>query len=233
METASIPWKSRHELPPIRKLGIKFDIDRLRADLDALASNRRWDGLGAEYRNLCEIFHQLPPFFMEDCSQPVDDSNYQQLALTEFDQSYSLDQRPEKSGSFWDHAHPHRNPAADERFYRKPVGDLPPYLQACLDFFRPSLHRARFAKLKANSQVKPHIDYDTRYSCRLHIPIQTNPSCMMGVEGKNGEKVEEHFEADGSVYFVNQGLKHWATNPSTTERVHLILSVDSQRFLEM
>jgi hypothetical protein len=225
--------KKRNELPGWKKLALSFDIERLRADFDILQAKSAWDGLNSEYRALCEEFEQLPPFFMEENHQGHGVSlAYQQLALTEFDENFSLSQRTERSGTFWDKTSPHRKTRADERFYRKWVPGLPAYLQEVLGTFQPFLHRARFAKLAAGHSVKPHIDYDTSYSVRLHIPLITNESCKIGVQYQDESKEEVHFPADGSVYFVNQGLLHWATNPSTEARVHLILSVDSQRFLQ-
>lgn len=228
--------KKRNELPGWKKLDLSFDIERLRADLNLLESRVSWDGLNAEYRSLCEIFEQLPPFFMEegyDVSTHGESVAYKQLALTEFDSQFSLNQRLERSGTFWDKTSPHRNPKADERFYRKLRDNIPDYLLHVVKTFSPYVHRARFARLAPGHMVKPHIDYDTSYSIRLHIPIVTDESCKIGVQYKDGSKEEVHFAADGSVYFVNQGLLHWATNPSANPRVHLILSVDSQKFLNL
>ena len=135
-------------------------------------------------------------------------------------------------GHFWDKKSPQNNTKADERFYRKPVDNIPPYLAEVLDFFRPDLHRVRFTKLMPGASVKPHIDYNTTYSIRLHIPILTSPECEMGV--KIGDKVHKtHFAADGGVYFINQGFEHWATNLGSQPRVHIILSVDSHKYLDL
>ena len=43
-----------------------------------------------------------------------------------------------------------------------------------------------------------------------------------------GEDHQVHWPADGSVYFLNQGLKHGVYNGSDIERVHLIINMDSQ-----
>ncbi len=226
--------RKRHDLPGILKLKVRFDMDKLRQSLAEMQGQRAWNGLDAEYRSLCEVFDQLPPFFMgdqtshdESCAGP-----YEQLALTEFDDSFSLEQRQELSGTFWDKTSPHRNPKADERYYRKVVPGLPEYLKSVLAEFEPYVHRARFARLAPKHSVKPHIDYDTSYSIRLHIPIATHPLCKIGYRLGDGSDREQHLPADGSVYFVNQGLLHWATNPSDMSRIHLILSVDSHRFIE-
>ena len=49
------------------------------------------------------------------------------------------------------------------------------------------------------------------------------------VSGKNSRK--DIFPADGTVWFINPGVKHWAKNDGEEERIHLIVSVDSQEIL--
>ena len=225
-------WSTRRELPGLLRLSkVRFDPVRLAQDYHSLAARSVHNGLSAQYHGLCEIHKQLPQFFLADYEQPDERASYSQLALSEWDESYRLNEREEKSGTRWDYTIAKGDPRADERFYRKPVADLPEYLTSVLETFRPHLHRCRYAKLRANGSVKPHIDYDTTYSVRLHIPIVTNEACQNGYQDLAGESNECHLPADGGVWFVNQGLKHWALNRGATDRVHLILSVDSQELL--
>jgi hypothetical protein len=224
-------WKSRYDLPAITRLPqFQFDPVRLRDDFLRMTENKKFDGLSVEYEGLCATHHELPQHFLRP-DEPMDDGGYCQLALSEWDENYSLEQRTELSQSKWDRLHPKHTKRADERFYRKPVSDIPPYLTSVLERFRPYLHRCRFAKLKAGREVLPHIDYDTTYGIRLHIAIQTNDRCVNGAVRKDNSKIEEHVPADGSVWFINQGLRHWAKNHGDTERVHLIMSLDTQSFL--
>ena len=37
-----------------------------------------------------------------------------------------------------------------------------------------------------------------------------------------------HMPADGSVYFLNTGLTHWAENNGTEGRTHLVISLNGQ-----
>ena len=227
--------KKRANLPALLKLKMTVDIERLRAEFNEMETRANWDGLGAEYAGLCIQHDQLPPFFLKEGEQThggaAGDASYQQLALSEFDPAFDLTMRSERNGTFWDHKSPKNATQADERFYRKPVAGIPTYMASVLDRFRPALHRARFAKILPNSEVKPHIDYDTTYSVRLHIPIETSAECLIGINAPEGI-IEQHLPADGSIWFLNQGHKHWATNPTTKPRVHLILSIDSQSVLE-
>jgi|TARA_R110000796_G_scaffold814_6_gene3131 hypothetical protein len=234
-----INWKSRNELPVIEKLDITFDINRLKADLKQFAKDKIWDGLGSDYAHMCETHTRLPAMFFKEeelaevdcvCDLNWEETSYQQLSLTEFDDTYNLDQRVEKSGSVWDTRIAKRDPKADERWYGKVKHDVPPYLREVLEAFK-GVHRTRFAGLAPNSEVKPHIDYDTLYGIRLHIALDTNEHCYNGGWDKDGNEVKFHIPADGSVWLVNPGTKHYAVNNGNTARNHLIMSVDSQEML--
>lgn len=234
-------WKGRFELPVIKRLNIRFDIDRLRAELEQYKQNKIWDGLGSDYASLCETHTKLPKMFFKDeelkdvscvCDLDWEKTSYQQLSLTEYDSEYSLDQRIEKSGSVWDTRIAKHNTEADERWFRKVKDDVPPYMRNILDYFGGKAHRARFANLAPYSNVKPHIDYDTLYGIRIHIALSTNDECYNGGWDKDGNEVKYHIPSDGSVWFVNPGVKHYAVNNGTTARNHLIISLDSQEYVE-
>lgn len=234
-------WKGRHELPVMARLdGVSFDIERLRKELAVFAGDKVWDGLGSDYAHMCETHTKLPKMFFKEeeldgvdciCDLDWEESSYQQLSLTEFDETYDLSQRTELSGSAWDNRVAKGKPEADERWYRKVKDDVPPYLQEVLDTFKGA-HRTRFANLAPHSDVKPHIDYDTLYGVRLHIALNTNDECFNGGWDKAGKEYKQHIPADGSVWLVNPGVKHYATNGGDTPRNHLIISLDSQEVLE-
>ena len=233
-------WKGRYELPVMARLhGVSFDIDRLREELALFSRDKIWDGLGSDYAHMCETHTKLPKMFFKEeelagvdcvCDLDWEHSSYQQLSLTEFDESYNLSQRTEMSGSVWDERIAKRDTKADERWYRKLKEDVPSYLQEVLSSF-PGFHRTRFANLAPYSEVKPHIDYDTLYGIRIHIALETNGECFNGGWDKDGNEVKFHIPADGSAWFVNPGVKHYAINGGDTPRNHLIISMDTQRFL--
>lgn len=232
-------WKGRHELPVIARLDYRFDIERLQRELEQFAADKIWDGLGSDYAHMCETHTKLPKMFFKEeeleevdcvCDLNWEETSYQQLSLTEFDEEYDLSQRTEMSGSAWDNRIAKHDPKADERWYRKIKDDVPPYLREVLNTFSGS-HRTRFANLAPNSEVKPHIDYDTLYGVRLHIALDTNDGCYNGGWDKDGKEYREHIPADGSVWLVNPGVKHYAVNSGDTSRSHLIISLDSQSAL--
>ena len=233
-------WKSRHNLPVIAQLDYRFDIERLQQELKQFAADKIWDGLGSDYANMCETHTKLPKMFFKEeeldkvdcvCDLDWEKTSYQQLSLTEFDETYDLSQRTELSGSAWDNRVAKQDPKADERWYRKVKNDVPSYLREVLDTFVGS-HRTRFANLAPNSEIKPHIDYDTLYGVRLHIALETNNKCFNGGWDKHGNEIKQHIPADGSVWLVNPGVKHYAVNGGNTTRNHLIISVDSQEIIE-
>jgi hypothetical protein len=236
------PWKSRENLPVAARLNIQFDPVQLLAAYNEFTAARRWDSLGSEYIQLCETHTRLPRMFFKDeeiknvshiCEMDWENVSYQQMTLTEIDADYSLDQRTQKSQSVWDHRIAKRKKSADERWYRKRTTGLPPYLHKVLDDLGLNeTHRARFAKLKAGSQIKPHIDYDTTYSIRVHIPIITNEKCFFGGINSAGKAETFHMPADGFVWFINPGIKHWAENLGSEDRVHLIISIDSHELIK-
>ena len=234
-------WKKRYELPVLKRLpDYQFDPVLLVEAYKEYTSNKSWDGLGNEYAHMCETYTKLPKMFFEkkelenvnDISEiDWEEASYQQISLVDFDETFSLEKRTEHSGTRWDNTIPKNNPKADERFFRRRHENLPEYFHHVLDTIGKSVaHRTRFAKLKANSSIKPHIDYNTEYSVRLHIPIITNDKCSFGGVDGTGNIIESHMPADGSVWYINPGVKHWAKNKGNQDRIHMIISVDSQKW---
>ena len=60
---------------------------------------------------------------------------------------------------------------------------------------------------------------------RLHIPIITNPGCIMVIEN-----VAKHLPADGSVYITNNLKYHNAFNGGEENRVHLVACLPDYKF---
>lgn len=232
-------WKLRHELPIFEKLShYQFDPQLL---LEAYreAETSSWDGLVNEYSHLCQTYSGLPKFFFSEdelsslskCEDSTSALSYQQMSFVEFDPEFSLSNRKELSGTRWDTCVAKDNKRADERWLRKRKSTTPEYFNFVIESVGSEIvHRTRLAKLKAKSSIKPHIDYNTTYGLRLHVPIVTHPECRFGGVDKEGNAKDTHMPADGSVWFINPGLKHWATNASDIDRVHLIISVDSQKW---
>ena len=60
---------------------------------------------------------------------------------------------------------------------------------------------------------------------RLHIPIYTNPGCIMVID-----KMAHHMPADGSVWVTNNLKYHNAFNGGEENRVHLVACVLDYKF---
>jgi hypothetical protein len=75
-----------------------------------------------------------------------------------------------------------------------------------------NLKRTRIMQSSPKSCYTIHSDL----SMRIHIPIITNPDCLMLIENK-----AYHLEA-GKIYLTNTTFTHTAINASLLNRVHII-----------
>ena len=83
------------------------------------------------------------------------------------------------------------------------------------------LGRVRILLKKPRSTLSWHRDPEPR----LHIPIITNPGCLMVIEN-----VAKHMPADGSVWITNNTKYHNAFNGGEENRVHLVACVLDYKF---
>ena len=60
---------------------------------------------------------------------------------------------------------------------------------------------------------------------RLHIPIITNPGCIMVIDN-----IAQHMPADGSVWITNNTKYHNAFNGGEEDRIHLVACVLDYKF---
>ena len=78
------------------------------------------------------------------------------------------------------------------------------------------LGRVRILLKEPRSTLSWHRDPEPR----LHIPIVTNPGCLMVIDDK-----AQHMPADGSVWITNNLKYHNAFNGGEENRVHLVACV--------
>ena len=83
------------------------------------------------------------------------------------------------------------------------------------------LGRVRILLKEPRSTLSWHRDPEPR----LHVPIITNPGCMMVIEN-----VAKHLPADGSVYITNNVKYHNAFNGGEENRVHLVACLTDYKF---
>lgn len=83
------------------------------------------------------------------------------------------------------------------------------------------LGRVRILLKEPRSTLSWHRDPEPR----LHIPIITNPGCLMVIEN-----IAKHLPADGSVYITNNVKYHNAFNGGEENRVHLVACLTEYKF---
>ena len=86
---------------------------------------------------------------------------------------------------------------------------------------RYKLGRVRLLLKEPRSTLSWHRDPEPR----LHIPIYTNPGCLMVIEN-----TAKHMPADGSVWVTNNVKYHNAFNGGEQNRVHLVACVLDYKF---
>ena len=83
------------------------------------------------------------------------------------------------------------------------------------------LGRVRLLLKEPRSTLSWHRDPEPR----LHIPIITNPGCLMVIDN-----VAKHMPADGSVWVTNNTKYHNAFNGGEEDRIHLVACVLDYKF---
>ena len=214
--------------PKLQKaFGLKFDsiedAYKFLQDNDVEESELR-KGLGNkrmawDYRNYVKPFDNYI-VKGDDDKYHVSGSPYKQIALTEYN--------PDMENRVYEKKIPKSR--LDERHYNKIKEWVKgTYLEQVITSFKSETTRARIAIMDPGAFIAEHIDYNTDYSVRYHIPITTNNDCGFYCL-VNGEKVYQTMEP-GSVWFLNQGLRHSAWNKGKTVRSHIIVSVNGQEDL--
>ena len=83
------------------------------------------------------------------------------------------------------------------------------------------LGRVRLLLKEPRSTLSWHRDPEPR----LHIPIITNPGCLMVIDN-----VAKHMPSDGSVWITNNTKYHNAFNGGEENRIHLVACVLDYKF---
>jgi hypothetical protein len=248
----------RQHLPLMAKLNFKVDIDRLLKEFYELGYDNFNMYNGLSYGNNTEdglvVRRVLLEYFLTDEERAEREGKlvadggeaYKMLCLTEFNgdpekHNKNLAAKLAEEGmdprkfarrleKISDPNHPDYTPIADEKLYDKRNEFCKGYVAEVLDMIEEHVGhvaRTRYAVLKAGEEIKPHLDINTDKAVRIHIPLITHEDVVVGTQGKKCT-LEKHMPADGSVWFLNQGFKHWVKNPSDVDRVHLVVVVTGQ-----
>lgn len=102
------------------------------------------------------------------------------------------------------------------------------YLQTVLDSFQCPLMAVRLMKLAAGSHIKKHVDHDLAAEngvARLHVPVVTNEYVNFQL---NGSRVVMN---PGECWYLRLSDPHSVENSGHTDRVHLVLDVQTNDWL--
>ena len=177
---------------------ITFDIKKLRADLDIVLKNKKFNTLGITN------FAAIPINRVPGDADSVKGHNVRGEDWT----------FPDESGK-----EVKRDKSIDESKYTEIIPEFKnTYIEEVYKTLKKKfkLGRVRIFLKEPRSTLSWHRDPEPR----LHIPIITNPGCKMVIED-----VAKHMPADGSVTITNNTKYHNFFNGGEQDRIHLVACV--------
>ena len=190
---AHLNFSDFHTVPDI-----KFDINRLRADLDKILKNREFTSPGVSNFGAISV-NQIP-----NDTNSIKGNNTRGIYWT----------IPDEKG-----VEVSRDVQIDESKYTQLVPEFEnTYFKEIYETLKKKfkLGRVRLLLKEPRSVLSWHKDPEPR----LHIPIITNLGCSMVIEN-----VAKHLPADGQVTITNNTKYHNFFNGGEQNRVHLVACV--------
>ena len=177
---------------------LKFDIDKLRSDLEKILKKKKFNSLGI--KNFAAIpLNQIP-----GDKSSIEGHNVRGTYWT----------IPDESGK-----EAKRDKDIDESKYTEILAEFKgTYYEEVFNILRKNfkLGRVRILLKEPRSTLSWHRDPEPR----LHIPIITNKGCRMVIED-----VSKHMPADGSVTITNNTKYHNFFNGGERNRIHLVACI--------
>ena len=192
MSNSSI-FKDFYKVPDI-----KFDISKLRSDLEKILKKSKYETLGITN------FHAIPMNKIPGDNSSIEGHNVRGVYWT----------KPDSSGK-----EVMRDKPIDEVKYTELINDFKnTYFEEVYKILKSKfkLGRVRILLKEPRSTLSWHKDPE----CRLHVPIITNKGCSMVIEN-----VAKHLPADGKVWITNNTKYHNFFNGGEQARVHLVACV--------
>ena len=177
---------------------LNFDISKLRADLEKILENKRFNSPGVTHFGAIPI-NQIP-----NDENSIKGNNIRGKYWTIAD-----DTGKEVS----------RDVDIDESKYTQLVPEFEKtYFKEVFEILskKYKLGRVRLLLKEPRSTLSWHKDPE----CRLHVPIITNKGCSMVIEN-----VAKHLPADGKVWITNNTKYHNFFNGGEQARIHLVACV--------
>ena len=187
-----------------QKQNLKFDIIKLQESYKNIIKTKKFDTAGgiSHFGAICLTRIPGDP-------DSIKDNKARGLYWT----------KPDKSGN-----EVSRDVAINESAYTELVPELEnTYFKEVIDVLlsKYKLGRIRLLLKAPRSTLSWHRDPEPR----LHIPIITNPGCMMVIEN-----IAKHLPADGSVTITNNTKYHNFFNGGEQDRIHLVACMLEDRF---
>ena len=187
-----------HEVPDL-----KFDIKRLKADLEIVLKKKNFNTLGITNFGAISL-NQIP-----GDEDSIKGHNVRGVYWT----------KPDDSGK-----EVVRDKSINESKYTELVSDFhDTYFNEVYSKLKKKfkLGRVRILLKEPRSVLSWHRDPEPR----LHIPIITNPGCSMVIEN-----VAKHLPANGSAWITNNTKYHNFFNGGEQNRIHIVACLLENRF---
>ena len=194
----TVTFQDFYEVPDL-----KFDINKLRHDLDIILKNSKYQTLGITN------FAAIPMNQIPGDESSIQGHNVRGIYYT----------KPDDSGK-----EVVRDKPIDESKYTEITKEFKnTYFEEVYKILSKKfkLGRVRILLKEPRSTLSWHRDPEPR----LHIPIITNPGCLMVIDN-----VAKHMPADGSVWVTNNTKYHNAFNGGEENRIHLVACVLDYKF---
>ena len=194
---------SNLDFKDFQKQDIKFDIDKLQEAYKEIMKKRKFDDLGiSHFGAIC--LNRIP-------GQPDSIKGHKTRGL------YWT--KPDHSGN-----EVSRDIDIDESAYTELVPEFQnTYFEKVYKILSTKfkLGRTRILLKEPRSTLSWHRDPEPR----LHIPIITNPGCLMVIDN-----IAKHMPADGGVWVTNNTKYHNAFNGGEENRIHLVACLLDYKF---
>ena len=193
-----IEFNDFHKVPDI-----KFDISKLRIDLEKVLKKKKFNTLGIKNFGAISL-NEIP-----DNKESIEGHNVRGTYWT----------IPDETGK-----EVVRDIGIDETKYTQIVPEFEnTYFSEVYETLKKNfkIGRIRILLKQPRSSLSWHRDPEPR----LHIPIITNPGCMMVIEN-----IAKHLPADGSVTITNNTKYHNFFNGGEQDRIHLVACMLEDRF---
>ena len=183
---------------------LKFDIEKLKSSLKEVLKIKKYDDANGVKNFAAICLNQIP-------GQPesTQGNNARGVYWT----------KPDQTGK-----EKVRDKILDETLFTEFVKDFEhTYFKEVYEKLSSKfkIGRVRILLKEPRSTLSWHRDPEPR----LHIPIITNPGCLMVIDN-----VAKHMPADGSVWVTNNTKYHNAFNGGEENRIHLVACVLDYKF---